>query len=575
MNGHSADYVISYHLTRIETEASTGYFDAVPEGVWDFDTALAWCRSRPNDDFMRKRLLRLIGDGQPHAVKQRLLKTDDEDLFLRALFFEACLLFPHLASLRKYFPPRLRPRLARQSPLIFIKSHLRNDHRIHRQWIEKLRPNFLEHAPLPATALPDLKAPVAQDRLADAMAATEPLDRLAASMAEDGSLDGATPPDPGKLTQMALQRLTEAGIGMGQEMRHESSLSPIALLRRWQLAVTVDCGRHRYRLHGEQTAYGRGLDLERARVACVMEIVERVSSYADIASDEVLGYRHPCELLQAAFSDLHRNGRCALDPNRLGLEAPYRDEAIYWVEGERVTQEGVSPILVPAQCVFLFCNLDEVALSSGLGSNGLGAGATLAQAKCKALLEVIERDSAATIPYVPELCFDVACKDERLASLLQAYRDHGIHVGFLDLTGPLGVPCCKCYVVGAHGEVAVGTSAHLDAKQALISALTETPHPFPNGLPSRPLPPTKVRVPLEALPNYDCGDADRNLMLLEKLLLANGFEPVYVDLTRADLGFPVVRAIVPGMEPLGEFDRFSRVHPRLYGNYLKYAEHES
>jgi ribosomal protein S12 methylthiotransferase accessory factor len=33
----------------------------------------------------------------------------------------------------------------------------------------------------------------------------------------------------------------------------------------------------------------------------------------------------------------------------------------------------------------------------------------------------------------------------------------------------------------------------------------------------------------------------------------------------------VVRAIVPGMEQLGDFDRFSRVHPRLYGHYLKFA----
>jgi len=33
----------------------------------------------------------------------------------------------------------------------------------------------------------------------------------------------------------------------------------------------------------------------------------------------------------------------------------------------------------------------------------------------------------------------------------------------------------------------------------------------------------------------------------------------------------VVRAIVPGMEILADFDRFSRVHPRLYANYLRLA----
>jgi ribosomal protein S12 methylthiotransferase accessory factor YcaO len=52
-------------------------------------------------------------------------------------------------------------------------------------------------------------------------------------------------------------------------------------------------------------------------------------------------------------------------------------------------------------------------------------------------------------------------------------------------------------------------------------------------------------------------------------LRANGFRVIYADLTRQDVGLPVVRAIVPGMEILADFDRHSRVHPRLYANYLK------
>lgn len=566
-----AVYSQNYHLTRIGTEAATGYFDAIPEGEWDFESSLAWCRGRPNDDFMRKQILRTIAGWSLETVRQQLLDAEDEDLFLKALYFEACLLFPALASLRKYFPPRLRSRLARHSPMIFIKAHLRGDHLLHRHWIEKLRTNFHQHAPLPAPGTLALEAPAAPDRVEEAMAVAQPLDRLIASLPPETKSVPTQPADPEALTRSALQLLAQAGIEVGQEMRHESSLSPIALQRSWQLSLTVDSGRQRYTLHGEQIAYGRGLDLEAARVACTMEIVERVSSYATIAPNEVVGYRQPYEIVKASLSELNRSGRFALDPNLLGLEAPYRDEPLQWIEGRRVTRKGVTPILVPAQCVFLFCNLDEVSLSSGLGSNGLGAGASLAQATCKALLEVIERDSAATIPYVPALCFDVESGDERIAGLLQAYAQRGIHIGFLDLTGPLGLPCCKCFVHHIDGELAIGTSAHLDARQALVSALTETPYPFPHGPPSRPLPPAGVRVPLEALPNYDRGNADQNLTLLEQLLLSNGFEPIYFDLTREDIGLPVVRAIVPGMEPLGEFDRFSRVHPRLYGHYLKYA----
>ncbi|MBI5062756.1 MAG: YcaO-like family protein, partial [Desulfatitalea sp.] len=183
----------------------------------------------------------------------------------------------------------------------------------------------------------------------------------------------------------------------------------------------------------------------------------------------------------------------------------------------------------------------------------------------------IERDSAATVPYAPALCFDLETGDARIARLLQSYAEVGIQVGFLDITGPLGLPCCKAFVMHPDGQIAAGTGAHLDARRALISALTETPYPYPHGPASQPLAPAAVRVPLEALPDYDRGNAQDNLRLLEQLLLTNGFEPIYVDLTRADLDLPVVRALVPGMELLGDFDRFARVHPRLYGHYLKHA----
>jgi ribosomal protein S12 methylthiotransferase accessory factor YcaO len=276
-------------------------------------------------------------------------------------------------------------------------------------------------------------------------------------------------------------------------------------------------------------------------------------------------------LIRAQLSQLRQQNRLALDPNRIGLEVPYHDAPLHWIQGFTADAAGAEPIWVPAQCVFLFCNLDETKLFSGLGSNGLGAGVTMAQAKCQALLEVIERDCAATIPYTPELRFDIETGDARIGRLLQSYAAVNIHVGFMDITGPLGVPCCKSFVMGADGEITTGSAAHLDARRALLSALTETPYPFPHGPPSHPLQPAKVRVPLEALPSYDQGDAHQNLQLLEQLLLMNGFEPIYVDLTRADLNLPVVRAIVPGMEMLGDFDRCSRVHPRLYGHYLKYA----
>jgi ribosomal protein S12 methylthiotransferase accessory factor YcaO len=57
-------------------------------------------------------------------------------------------------------------------------------------------------------------------------------------------------------------------------------------------------------------------------------------------------------------------------------------------------------------------------------------------------------------------------------------------------------------------------------------------------------------------------------MLLETLLEQNGLKAYYADLTCRRLGFPVVRAIIPGLEIMTDFDVFSRVSPRLYAHSL-------
>jgi ribosomal protein S12 methylthiotransferase accessory factor YcaO len=133
----------------------------------------------------------------------------------------------------------------------------------------------------------------------------------------------------------------------------------------------------------------------------------------------------------------------------------------------------------------------------------------------------------------------------------------------------MGIPCCKCFVIRPKGGIVKGTGAHLTARKALISAMTETPYPFPFCDPSGPGLDRPIRVPVENLPDYCLGNGAENLRLLETLLIANGYHPIYADLTRKDLNIPVVRALIPGMDISGDFGPFSRVHPSLYYNYMK------
>ena len=220
------------------------------------------------------------------------------------------------------------------------------------------------------------------------------------------------------------------------------------------------------------------------------------------------------------------------------------------------------------QCIFLFCNLEEPALFSSLGSTGFASGNTLEQAKVSALLEVIERHHEATMPMDISTCFRFVSSHKGIAPLLTAYEYENVALQFQDITGPMGIPCCRCFVVDQAGTIQKGAAASLSAKKAIISAITETTYPFPHSPSSQSGPDDLLVVDYDNLPDYATGDPVSDLNLLETLLIQNNYRPYYIDLTRKDIGLPVVKAIVPGMDIIGDFDDYSRVHGELFRNYL-------
>ncbi len=560
---------LEYLLELEETEKATGFFVNRPKEELGFEQFLSRHREAPNDEFMRRHLIRFVGEWSPERLKKAATSEYAGDPFALSLLYDACLLNSKFESVRKHFDKADVKKFSQHSPLIFVRSYGLKDYSVHSKWIRMFRRNLFEHHPMESPEKIGLEPPFSREEL-------EPFRRKAASI--DELFEPSAPPafdaeaanrSAGETFDRAMGILDRIGIVADKEMRHVSSLSPIGLLRKWKLRVSVHTGRHRYEMSGIQTSYGRGLELEAARAAYAMEMLERYASFANADQDGIVGYRKDFPLEYARFSGMKRENMPALDPNRLRLEVPYRDEPIFWIEGELASEEKPSPVWVPAQCVFLFFNLDEIKLFSGLGSTGLASGNTMAEAKRSALLEIVERDCEATVPYDPAKCFDIETRDPKLRSLLVNYAEAGIRVQFQDLTTPMGVPCCKCFVVAPDGEVVKGTSAHLDAKRALVSAMTETAYPFPYGQPSGPGLENILRVPVENLPNYGSGDAEKDVELLETLLIRNGHRPIYVDLTREDTGVSVVRAVVPGMETYLDFDRFSRVPPRLYLNYLE------
>jgi ribosomal protein S12 methylthiotransferase accessory factor YcaO len=555
-----------YVLQWTGTTAGTGFFAPQPEGDPDFDTALAWLRQRPLDSFLHRYLLQELVSRPADRLADMARDAAAEDPVLHALLLEAAYLREDPALEAKLAATANHAALLRATPAIYLRHRQLPDRDRHRYWIRQLAANILAHHPLNSVHITD--APP----LPDADASSE---RMTVSIT---AVPPPTPPPPddrppvAEVIAAAGERLKRLNLLASIEMRHEASLSPMALLRQWRLERRVRSGRLHYRLGGFMTAYGRGLTLEAARVSCLMEIVERYSAFGDFSPGAVDGHLGPTPLIRASMTELTRAGHRVLDPNHLGLEVPWNDAPLHWRPARIVQSTGEADIWIPAQCVYLFCNLDEPDMFSALGSTGLASGSAMAGARLAALLEIVERDAEATTLFDPAACFTVHAETEPLRGLLADYHRLGIHPQFQDLTGPLGIPCYKCFVVAPDGNIARGTGAHLDGRRALLSALTETMYPYPHGPASRPCQPQLPVRAFESLPDYSSPSATGSLQRLQELLLANGLAPIFADLTRADLAFPVVRALVPGLTIMADFDRFSRLTPRQASALRRLAE---
>jgi ribosomal protein S12 methylthiotransferase accessory factor len=557
---------VTYAMTLISTEASTGFFACLPDPPPDLEAALGYLQGHPLDTFMHRYVLGLLGR-LPLAEVQAFLDGDDGPDPLRlALVREAAHEHAHLSGADIAEDASTGAQGAEETPLVTLRAFNWPGQAVHREWNRLLADNLSHHRLLPDPDRAPRPFPYEHGEAADPGGVY--ITQILSARPED-TVAAAPRPSAEETAATALEKLKALDLLEGSEMRHEASLSPYGLLHKWRLDVSVDCGRHHYRLAGLQTAYGRGLTLDNARASYAMEIVERCSSFATIGSDRVLGYLQEHRIHRGSRSALGKGALEPIDPNAFGVDVAYQDEPLHWIEGIRRTPSGDQPVLVPVQSIFLFSNLDEVDLYSGHGSTGLASGNTLAEARLSALMELVERDGEATHPFHHSLCFQVEARDPQVEALLEDYRGRGIQFQFQDISPPYGIPCCKCFVTDMDGRVCKGTAASLNGRRAVLSALTETPYPYPYGPPSGPGLLQLPHLCFEELPDYSSRDAVTDLALVEALLAANGAEPIYVDLTRRDIGLPVVRALLPGFALTADLEGAWRVHPRLFGNYLK------
>ena len=559
-----------YEMRHMFTGSGIGWFACMPCEEMEFESGLEYLREHPFDDFMHKYMLQQAATFGPNLVNRLIDRGKEGDPYLLALMYELCIIHDRLKHLRERFDDVDIKGLSRYSPLIYIRWYLEKRDYESYYWISLFSENTSIHKTLPHPDVAEQNVPFDEDTLRrwrqGIVTVRDVTDHLDRKIFQAGQAVQLT---PGETAARAMSCLSALNLFAGQQITAKTTLAPCAIQIPWHLNVAVSTGRNKWRLSGIQRSYGQGLEIDEARASCLMEIVERYSAFAGFDSDGAVGYAKSYPLIKGRYEDLRKKGYNVLDPNEMCLEVTYSGQELYWISAERVGKNGSRSIYVPVQLVFLFSNLDELSLTSGLPSTGLAAANSIEEARLRSLLEVLERDAERVLPFVWERCFLLDAEDIQIKGILEDCVKNGIQVIFLDITSEFGVPCYKAFVQGPDGRILKGCGANLDGKKAAVSALLEVPCPFPGRLGSMPAPKHLKTVRYEELPDYSTGDIGGDLRLLETLLIANGYHPIYIDLTRKDLGIPVVKTLIPGLEIMNDFDRFSRLSMRQFGHYLK------
>lgn len=324
------------------------------------------------------------------------------------------------------------------------------------------------------------------------------------------------------------------------------------------------------------THMGKGADAVSARVSALLEAVERVSAETTAAAPT----------LRASFAELADDPkRSPVDPTSLDLprDTAYAPDRIFtWMESFDLLA-GV-PVLLPADLVL---NPPTEGILREVDTNGLAAGNTRLEAVVHGLCEVIERDNLGQREFLARFAdpgdprppvdeIDPSTLPNPARQWVERVLAYGLDMSIHDITGELGVATFRATISDYAYPTPTGPAAlHFpgwgtapQAEAAILRAITEAvqtrlgaiqgardsfnvypfgSRPAMRGDRLRQMQPGR-RVPFGLTPSFESSDLRADLEWLIDRLAAAGFRQIVVtDLTRPDLGIPVVRVRVPGL----------------------------
>lgn len=323
---------------------------------------------------------------------------------------------------------------------------------------------------------------------------------------------------------------------------------------------------------------GKGATPVEAKVSVMMEAVERYSSEFQKADKK--------RVVMGTFGDVS-NGKAAIDPQKLILPGQLLPNVrLDWIDGYDLMNK--KEVLLPCNAVF-HPYLAPFRLFRS-NTNGLASGNTLEEAIFHGLMEVVERDalSIAEATREPGKAITITKKDGLVYDIYAKFGNAGIEVKLWYLPTDSGIPTVLASTDDKElmdpSLLVMGVGTHLDARIAVLRALTEVAqsratqiqgaredtdrekvvrsigyermkrmnrHWYGEG---------KVTVTMKELPDLSTDSHKGDIEKSVKMLKGSVDAVIVTDLTRDDIGIPVVRVTVPGLEMFA-IDR-ERIGPR-------------
>jgi ribosomal protein S12 methylthiotransferase accessory factor len=310
---------------------------------------------------------------------------------------------------------------------------------------------------------------------------------------------------------------------------------------------------------------GKGPNATEAKVSAMMEAVERYCSTLDRDAITV----GPASLLKGP----------AISPSSLILPNPYaysEGMSLGWVPVTNIVNN--MDMYVPANAVYHPYPMDMGWLFRS-NTNGMASGNCTEEAILHALCEVIERDAWSLAELAPRVAFnlDYDGDDATILGMLEAFSDAQVEITLKDITSDIGVPT---FVAMADDVLTrdptlltIGVGTHLSPRIALIRALTEVAQSrlsqiYENennpsaaamkrgmgydrlkAMNSKWFTQSKNTIRFSDVPSHATSYVLDDIFTILDALCSRSLSTVAVaDLTRKDIGIPVVRVIVPGLE---------------------------